>query len=356
MSRIAAVAPVLPVEVYTQAEITHHLAPLIARDPGKRAVMSRLHTSSKVATRHLVRPLESYAALDSFTVSNDVFISEGLLLAERAIRDALEIAGVEAQDVDFLLFTTVTGVSAPSLDALLISRLGLRPDVKRMPSFGLGCVAGASGLARVHDYLAGHPDDVAILLSVELCSLTLQRDDDSMANLVASGLFGDGATAVVVLGERRAEALGARGPRIVDTSSRVYPDTEGDLGWDVGGTGFRIVLSAGMPDVIRDHLRPEVDGFLAANGLERDSVTEWMAHPGGPRVLEVFEEVLDLPEHALAISWGSLERVGNLSSSSVLHVLADTIETRPAPGAHGLLFAFGPGVSAELVLLEWPDA
>jgi alkylresorcinol/alkylpyrone synthase len=230
-------------------------------------------------------------------------------------------------------------------------RLGLRPDVKRMPSFGLGCVAGASGLARVNDYLVGHPGEVGVLLSVELCSLTLQRDDETMANFVATGLFGDGATAVVLVGHDRAEP----GPRIVDTRSSFFPDTREVIGWNIGGSGFEIVLTAGVADVIERHFPAEVAAFLADHELSVADVAAWVAHPGGPRVLDAFATALDLPKDRFDLSWASLDRVGNLSSSSVLHVLADTIEAGVTPGGSGLIFALGPGVSAEFVRLEWPS-
>ncbi|CAN5172734.1 3-oxoacyl-[acyl-carrier-protein] synthase III C-terminal domain-containing protein [soil metagenome] len=348
MSRIAAVAPVLPEHSYTQEQITRELAPLISPVPGRRAVLERMHAASGIGTRHTALPLERYRDLGTFRESNDIFIEVATDLAERALRTALAEAGLEAPDVDFVMFTSVTGIAAPSVDALLVSRLGLRPDVKRMPSFGLGCVAGAAGLARVNDYLVGHPDQVGVLISVELCSLTLQRDDATIANFVATGLFGDGATAVVLVGDDRPEP----GIRIVDTRSSFSPDTTDVIGWHVGGTGFEIVLTAGVADVIERHFPAEVAAFLGDNGLQAPDVAAWVAHPGGPRVLEAFAHALDLPAEAFRASWATLERVGNLSSSAVLHVLADLWD-QPA-GTTGLLFALGPGVSAEFVLLEWP--
>ncbi len=349
MSRIAAIAPVLPAFVYSQAEITAELAPLISAAPARRAVLERMHAASGIATRHTALPIERYRDLGTFRQSNDIFIEVATDLCERALRVALADAGLEPPDVDFIIFTSVTGISAPSVDALLVSRLGLRPDVKRLPSFGLGCVAGAAGLARVHDYLVGHPDQVGVLLSVELCSLTLQRDDETMANFVATGLFGDGAAAVVLVGEDRAQT----GPRIVDTRSSFYPDTTEVIGWNVGGSGFEIVLTAGVADVIERHFPAEVEQFLADNGMTVADVGTWVAHPGGPRVLEAFARSLDVPAEAFDLSWASLDRVGNLSSAAVLHVLADTIASHPEPASSGLLFALGPGVAAEFVLLEW---
>lgn len=359
MSVIAAVGSAVPDHCYPQAEITEALAvTVLGRAQDRLPVMRRLHASSKVATRHLALPLERYADLGGFTGSNDAFIEVGLDLAERAIRDALDRAGLVPQDVDLVMSVSVTGVAAPSLDARLVDRLGLRPDVKRLPVFGLGCVAGAAGVARVHDYLLGHPDEVAVLVSVELCSLTLQADDTSVANLVASGLFGDGAAAVVMTGADRAVDGRARDgstrPRVLDTRSRMYPGTDRVMGWDIGGTGFKIVLDQSVPDVVETYLREDVEKFLADHGLTVADIGTWVAHPGGPKVLEAMQRCLDLPPGALALTWDSLAAVGNLSSASVLQVLQSTLHERdPEPGSAGLLLAMGPGFCAELVLLGW---
>jgi len=351
MSRIAAVAPVLPSFVYSQREITSELAPLITSVPARQAVIERMHAASGIGTRHTALPLERYRELGSFRETNDIFIEVATDLAERALRTALDDAGLPASAVDFVLFTSVTGIAAPSIDALLVPRLGLRPDVKRLPSYGLGCMGGAAGIARVHDYLEGHPAGVAVLLSVELCSLTLQRDDETMANFVATGLFGDGAAAVVMVGD--AHPLAA-GPRVVATRSAIYPDTRDVIGFNVGGNGFEIVLTPGVAEVIETNFPADVAAFLSESGLTVAEIDWWVAHPGGPKVLEAFETSLAVDRAAFARSWTCLDRVGNLSSAAVLHVLADTLQLDDhAPGAAGLLFALGPGVSAEFVLLEW---
>lgn len=355
VTHIIAVAPVLAENVYEQSVIAAELAPLVTADRGKQAVMKRLHSSSKIATRHTVLPLESYRDLTSFSEANDLFITSGTNLAEKAIRRALEKSNLVATDIDFFFFTSVTGIAAPSLDAILASRLGMRPNVKRVPSFGLGCVAGASALARVHDYLSGHPTEIALIVSLELCSLTIQRDDSSMANLVASGLFGDGATAVILAGAESRLETGPGHPEIIATGSRLYPETTDVIGWNVGSSGFRIVLSAGVPAVIEQNFANDVASLLEPHGLSSDDIAVWVAHAGGPRILEAFETSLDLTAGQLHRSWSSLNRVGNLSSSSVLHVLGDTLEAEDGdPGAYGLLFALGPGVSSEIILMKWP--
>jgi alkylresorcinol/alkylpyrone synthase len=353
MSRIVAVGTALPDNAYSQDVITDLLAPMVTQDPRKQALLRRMHGNAGVDSRHLVLPLEQYRDALTFGQTNDRFVGEATRLAASSLTTALDAAGIAPDEIDLIVFTSVTGISAPSVDALLVPLLGMRDDVKRVPMFGLGCVAGAAGIARVHDYLVGHPDDVAVLLSVELCSLTVQRDDDSIDNIVASGLFGDGAAAVVLVGDRRAASLGVGGPDVVATRSRLYPGSLGVIGFRPSETGFRVILTAGVVDVIDDNFPGDVRAFLAEHGLELDDVRAWVAHPGGPRVLDAFERGLNLPQDALVASRRSMAAVGNLSSSSVLHVLAAEVAEPHVEGDHGLLFALGPGVSAEFVLLRW---
>ncbi|ROQ63445.1 isopalmitoylresorcinol synthase [Streptomyces sp. 840.1] len=351
MTRIAAVHGTPAPYRHTQREVTDMVARTCLPPGTGRQVLDRLHENARVRTRNMVLPLERYAELGGFGDANDVFIRSAVDMGADALRGALRTAGLRPEDVDLLMFTSVTGVAAPSVDARLVGRLGLRPDVKRLPVFGLGCVAGAAGVARLHDYLLGRPDDVAVLLSVELCSLTFQRHDASTANLVATALFGDGAAAVVALGAGRAAGAG---PQVVATRSRMYPETEHVMGWDIRGSGFKVLLDPAVPDVVRRYLADDVRGFLAEHGLKPKDVAHWVCHPGGPKVLEAVSEVLSLPDGALDVTWNSLAEVGNLSSASVLHVLRDTLEQRrPEPGSPGLLLAMGPGFCCELVLLRW---
>jgi alkylresorcinol/alkylpyrone synthase len=254
--------------------------------------------------------------------------------------------------VDIIFTTTVTGIATPSLDARLCNRLGFRSDIKRVPMFGLGCVAGAAGISRLHDYLEAHPGQVGLLLSVELCSLTIQRTDASIANLIATGLFGDGAAAVLAVGAKRDAQIA--GPTVRQTRSRLYPDTERVMGWDITDTGMQIVLAASVPALVSKHIRSDVDGFLDSQGLSRADIRSWVCHPGGPRVLEAMQDALQIDAEDLGLTWESLDSVGNLSSASVLFVLRDTIAKRPPPaGSPGLMLAMGPGFCSELVLLDW---
>jgi alkylresorcinol/alkylpyrone synthase len=409
MTQIIAVRSAFPAYRYPQADITQVVASLAGMGPAgageagavggagdagraartQRALLERLHANAGVETRHTVFPLAEYGALGA--APNDRYIEEATALGERALRAALADSGLAADDLDLLIVTSVTGVAVPSIDALLMPRLGLRADVKRLPVFGLGCVAGAAGLARLHDYLLGWPGHAAALLAVEVCSLSLPRASVTTADLVASALFGDGAVALVATGtrppgrrRRRSSRLSGppqpssapqapplvpqtpqvpqphsaaqppRLPRIVATRSEVYPDSEDALGWRLGADGFRIVLTAELAEVVERRLGGSVTGFLAEHGLTIDDIDTWICHPGGPKVLDAAQRALKLPAAALASSRRSLAQAGNMSSASVLHILELTVaDDAPATGSFGMMIGLGPGVSAELILLRW---
>ena len=348
--RIAATATAYPPHYFTQQEVVNGLLTYWDKGMENSAVIERLHSRTGVDGRYFCRPLVEYYGLDTWGKTNDVWIEVAMDLGEEAIDSVLKQAGVDRSQVGALFFVSVTGVSSPSVDARLVNRMGLNPQIKRNPIFGLGCVAGAAGLVRAADYVRAYPDQVAILLSVELCSLTWQRDDVSVANLIGSGLFGDGAAAVLVAG---AETK-LQGPKVAGNHAVFYPDTERVMGWDISERGFSLVLSPDVPKVVSENLGKNVDCFLAKNGLKRSDVGTWIMHTGGPKVLEATEAALDLRDGELSGSWEALRRVGNLSSASVLVVLDEVMKNnRPAPGTRSILAAMGPGFCSEMLLLEW---
>ncbi len=349
---IRSVEKLLPRHYASQDRIIGALRDLWATRHYNIERLEELHRSVQVEGRFLALPIEQYVGLTTFQQRNDAWISVSLELGEQVVRQALEKTGLSPRDVDHIFFVTVTGIATPSIDARLINRLGMRSDVKRTPIFGLGCVAGAAGAARAADYLRAYTKETALLLTTELCSLTLQREDLSIPNIIASGLFGDGAACAVLQGGEREASL--PGPRVVATRSVLYPDTERIMGWDVVDTGFKVVLSAKVPSLVREHIRADVDGFLSAHGLERKDIKHWVAHTGGPKVLQAFEQALELSPETLTHSWKSLHDVGNLSSASVLFVLGDVLASGQArPGDWGVMMAMGPGFCGELVLLRW---
>jgi alkylresorcinol/alkylpyrone synthase len=313
-------------------------------------LLERLHRNVTVEGRYLSLPTEKYYEITTWGQANDIWIQVAQELGEQALCQALQSAGLEPSALGALIFTSVTGISSPSIDALLINRMKLPTNIRRVPIFGLGCVAGAAGIARCADYVRAYPGQAAALVSVELCSLTIQRDDLSVANLISSGLFADGSAAVIVTGAE----MNSDGPEILATRSIFYPSTEEMMGWKVTEKGFRITLSPEVPVLIRENLGHDMDAFLADHGHKRSDIGSWVLHTGGPKVLEATAAALDLHDGQLDPSWDCLKRVGNLSSASVLVVLEDVMRNRrPEPGTLGILAAMGPGFCSELLLLKW---
>lgn len=348
--KIASAASAFPKYYYPQKLLLEKLQEYWGERLRNPQMLARLHRNVEVKGRHLAMPPEKYFALDTWGQANDVWIEVAQELGEQALCRALHHAGLEPTELGALLFASVTGISSPSIDALLINRMGLPTSIKRMPIFGLGCVAGAAGIARAADYVKAYPSQSAALIAVELCSLTIQRDDLTVANLISSGLFADGAAAVIVTGDD----VNAIGPEIIATRSVFYPETEQMMGWAISEKGFRITLSPEVPVLIREHLGQDVDAFLGEQRLRRADIGSWVLHTGGPKVLEATADALDLHDGQLDASWDCLRRVGNLSSASVLVVLEDVMRNRrPEPGTLGVLAAMGPGFCSELVLLRW---
>jgi len=348
--RIAGVASAFPKNYFKQEVIVEALKNFWRDRLPNTDILDRLNESMKVDGRFLVEPIGFYENMRTWGEANDAWIAAGLDLGEKALCRALVRAGLEPRELSAIFVTSVTGIAAPSLDARLANRMGLSANIKRVPIFGLGCVAGAAGISRAADYVRAYPDQAAALLSVELCSLTLQRDDISMAHLISALLFGDGAAAAVVVGSD----VESDGPEILATKSILYPNTERVMGWDISEKGFHIVLSPEVPDTVIKHLGEDVDSFLAEQNLTRGDIKSWVMHTGGPKVLEATAISLGITEKDLEASWNSLRKVGNISSTSVLLVLEDVyMHRRPEPGTLSILAAMGPGFCAELVLLRW---
>ena len=353
--RIASAASAFPKHYYTQKVLLDRLQDYWGDQLKNPLLLARLHRNVTVDGRYLAIPAEQYVDIKTWGQANDIWIKVAQELGEQALCLALHNAGLQPRDLGALLFTTVTGVASPSIDALLINRIGLPKNIRRTPIFGLGCVAGAAGIARASDYVRAYPTQAAALVSVELCSLTLQREDLSVANLISSGLFADGAAAVIVTGpEFESAGPEISGPTILATRSVFYPSTEEMMGWNISEKGFRIILSTEVPTLIRENLGRDVDSFLADNGHQRSDLKSFVLHTGGPKVLDASADALGLHNGQLDASWDCLRKVGNLSSASVLVVLEDVMKNRrPEPGTLGLLAAMGPGFCSELLLLRW---
>lgn len=348
--KIGGAAGAFPSHRYHQSVITGALRAHWGAKLARPEFLTRLHSRTGVDYRNLAFPIGDYARFERWGQANAAWLEVAEQLGEAALDAALERAGLTRRDLDALLVVSVTGVASPSLDARLINRMTLRPDIQRTPIFGLGCVGGAIGLTRAADYVRAYPAQAAAIVAVEVCSLTLQHDDMSTPNLISSGLFADGAAAVIVVGADRPSA----GPAILGTRSVFYPDSEAMMGWDISEKGFRIVLSPQLPEFIQQRLGADLDRFLADFALRRNDIGNWVIHTGGPKILEAVERALGLSDRDLRLSWECLRRQGNISSASVLLVLEETLMScRPAPGTLGLLAAMGPGFSSEFLLLRW---
>jgi alkylresorcinol/alkylpyrone synthase len=346
--RLEACSTALPAHYYTQEDLLAGLEGLWQAQHFNPQRLRQLHGAMGISGRHLALPKDKYAQPATFTERNREFQRVSLDLAEQVVCGVLADTGVPADEIDYLVYTTITGLAVPSLDAQLMNRVPFRPDLKRMPVFGWGCLGGAAGAARLSDLLRSQAPSRGLLLSVELCSLTLQPQDLSVANLIASGLFGDGAAAVLMSSGHM-----ARGPRVIATRSVFFPQSEDVMGWDIGEHGFGIVLSPQVPYQAEHNLAPALSRFLAEFSLSPADIGAWVAHPGGPKVIEALEQALRLSAGALDVTRRSLTEIGNLSSASVLFILREVLQQQHEPGTYGVMLAMGPGFCAELLLLQW---
>lgn len=350
MPVIAAVATAVPPYQISQREVRD-----IARERfrGHLPDIERYLTvfdNAAIDTRYLAAPIEWYLRPHGFGEANDLFVGVACRLGEDAARRCLEQAGIAATEVDHIFVVTTTGLATPSLDARLMLLLGMRPDTRRTPIWGLGCAGGMGGLARAQEYVRAFPTQRALLVTVELCSLTMQFDDHTKQNLVAYSLFGDGAAAVLVEGD---EAARRPGPRVVDTRSTLFPDSLALMGWDVVDAGFRVVFGSRIPTVVTHHFRELATELLCRHGRRPQDIRHHIYHPGGAKVLRAYDNALGLAPDALAHSRAVLRDYGNMSSTTVLFVLERFLAAGGlSPGDLGLLSAFGPGFTADLALIE----
>lgn len=298
-----------------------------------------------IGKRHVVMPLEWYAHDRPWPERNALYVQCALDLGEAAARQALRRARLTPTDIEAIVVVSTTGIATPSLDALLLKRLGLSAHARRLPVWGLGCAGGTGGLNRAADLALARPGERVLLIAVELCSLTFQKNDLSRSNLVAASLFADGAAAAVVgPGE---------GPRLIGSSSTLWEDTEDVMGWDLNGGGLRVRFSRDVPALVERLMRADVEHALSANGRQYAELRHVIAHPGGLKVLRALEAALALEPDALTDAHAVLAEYGNMSSASVLFVLERFLRRWPelAPNELAIATAMGPGFSAEHTLM-----
>ena len=345
---IQAVACSLPANVYGQEEIAsvcQSLFPDIAKNPRLRAMFG----NSGVRTRSLAEPLPFYKERRSFSERNATYLKHALGLARSAILRALESGGAAAEDISHIFFVTTTGLLTPSLDAYLINEIPFSPSVKRSPLFGVGCAGGVVGVERASEYLESRPSELALVLSVELCSLSFLSQEPGLIQWLAASLFSDGAAAVLIAGDERARRPG---PEILSCQSLLIPDSLDMMGWEFGEWGMRLLLSPDVPRVAREHLEPAAREFLAKNGLALGDIEWFLIHPGSSKVIQACADALGLGPELTALSREILAERGNMSSATVLHIIERSL-SRARSGSYGLMVALGPGFSCEMALLKF---
>src|SRR5216684_1061006 len=349
VATIAGTATAVPPHVLSREVVKDRIGGVFGLDGARLDALREVIDNSAIDQRYSVFPPEYTIEPRPLARINAEYQEKSVELGLQVAERALAQAGMTPTDVDMLITVSCTGVMIPSLDAHIATIMGFRPDVRRLPITELGCAAGAAGLARTWEYLSAFPDRTALLVAVEIPTLTFQRKDFSQANLISAVLFGDGAAGVVVTGRE------APGPRILASECFLFPDSLGAMGFDLRDSGFHIILTKDVPEIIRERIRELVERFLASQGLRREDISAFFLHPGGQKLLSFMEAELDLTHTDTEFSWDVLRRFGNLSSASVLFILQEWLSKREmTPGSYGLLRAFGPGFTAEMILLQWP--
>ncbi len=352
MSKIISIGLAEAPYEYTQEEVKRFASELFSHCSPLIQKTIRVFDNAQIERRHFINPKEWYSREHDFLERNSCFVESGFYLSSQALESCLNRVSVSPRVVDHIIFVSSTGISAPTLDALLYNSCGLRADVRRTPIWGLGCLGGAVGLTRAMEFTRAYPKGCVLLIALEICSLAFQMLDHSQRNIIATALFSDGAAAALVVGKEH-ELYGLCGAELLDSQSTTYPATLGVMGWDMVDTGFKVVLGKEIPSIVRDNIREDVMKLLSRNGLCLGDISLYAAHPGGVKVLRAYEEALDLQPGTMGVSRAVLRAHGNMSSPTVLFVLEEFLGWGDGRrGELGLISAFGPGFGSELLLFE----
>ena len=326
------------------------------RDIGR---LLKVFHNGEIEKRYFAKNLDWFRKEHSFSEKNDAFIEAAIPLCSEAIQSCLGSPRlkkqVEHQEIDAIFMICTSGLATPSLDARLMNILPFSRHAKRIPIWGLGCAGGAAGLSRASEYCTAFPESKVLVIAVELCSLTFQKDDMTKSNLVGTSLFADGAACALVGGDAVPfmEYTQQNLPAVMDTQSALMDDSLGVMGWDIRDNGLYVVFSKSIPSLVEKWLEPNMTIFLNKHGLGSGDVDHFIAHPGGKKVLAAYEEALRLSPGKTDVSLDVLRRHGNMSSATVLFVLKEFMDKDVSAGEHGIIAALGPGFSSELLLVRW---
>jgi len=318
----------------------------------------KVFDNGDIETRNITMPIDWFEKQHDFEERNNLYIKHAVDFGVQAILSCLEgnntlVRPLDPSGIDAIFFISSSGIATPSIEARIMNNIPFRDDTKRIPIWGLGCAGGAAGISRAYEYCLAYPMANVLVLSVELCSLTFQKDDYSKSNLVGASLFADGVACTLVSGDNSSVRTIKPMPKILATTSKLMPDSEDVMGWNLKNNGLHVIFSKSIPSIITRWLGPFVHEFLAKQELTKDDITNFIAHPGGKKILEAYENSLGFDRKKTDISRDVLRNNGNMSSPTVLYVLKQFIETEPIAGEYGLMAALGPGFCGELLLLEW---
>ena len=350
MPKIVAVGTAVPPYKLTQTEIRKFVQAHFSDSPLPIERLLEVFANAAIDERYFSVPIEWYDQQQSFESKNEVYIDSCNQLGVKCATECLTRAGVTAQDIDFIIFVSTTGLATPSIDARLINLLHLRSDVRRTPVWGLGCAGGAAGISQGYHYLLGHPKERVLLVAVELCGLTFQQNDFSRSNFVATALFGEGAAAVLLSGDQTSD----NGVEMIDTRSTFWPDSLDVMGWNLMNSGLQVVFSQSIPHIVESKAKENLAGFLQDHQLQLNDIDYFILHPGGAKVIEAYESALGVPAERFEICREMLRRYGNMSSVSVLFVLDEHLRKYgKGSGKYGIISALGPGFCSESVLVQF---
>lgn len=348
MPKITSIATAVPQYRITQEDAKEFARINFSESSFNLSRLLPIFENTGIKQRFFSCPPDWFGKIHSLEEKNEIYVNNSTELSAKAAVEAMKIAGVTSEDIDYILYINTTGIATPSIDARLINKLGFRSDVHRSPVWGLGCAGGVSGVSQAYHYLLGHPDERVLLVACELCGLTFIADDKSKSNLVATSLFGEGAAAVILSGDN----IESSGLNIVGTKSRFFPDSLDVMGWNIVNQGMQVVFAQRIPEIVEKNAYDDISNFLSEYNLTTKDIKSWIVHPGGAKVIKAYKKALKLNEDDFMLSRMVLEEYGNMSSVTVLFVLDKYIRQNGLNGnGYSLMSALGPGFSSESVLL-----
>lgn len=352
MPRIISIGTAVPPYKITQTEASQVVENLFDHSDLDVSRLLPIFNNTEINERYISAPIEWYKQDHDFATKNRLYTKTVLALCCKAVKKACQTAGIEPKEIDHVFFVSTTGISTPSIDAHLLNLLSFKTDIRRTPIWGLGCAGGVAGLSRAHDWLKAYKGKTALVIAVELCSLTFIRNDLSKNNFVATALFGDGCAAAVLVGDKH-EAQISRALQIRDNAAITWRDSLGVMGWELDKPGFKVIFSQSIPTIVSNSSLQTITNFLEKNQMNIGNIDYFLSHPGGAKVIQAYKKTLQLEEPQIESMRVVLRKYGNMSSTTVFFVLKHFLDSSRYRGNSTLLSAaLGPGFSSEMLLMR----